>query len=113
MSLKSLSLRLKDVAPDLKITIDPGEFTGFEFQTGIGFSLFVRGVRGELGRGGRYLVGGAEDSEPATGFSLYLDSLMRGVAGDDGHQIYILPVRYEPGRAKKITPGRIPYHLRT
>lgn len=71
--------RLKDVAPELQVTVDPGEYSGFEFQTGIGFSLFAKGVRGELGRGGRYLVGSDKDSEPATGFSLYLDSLMRAM----------------------------------
>ena len=77
--LAKLLARLNDVAPELKITVDPGEYSGFEFQTGIGFSLFVKGVRGELGRGGRYLVDGDNDSEPATGFSLYLDSLMRAL----------------------------------
>lgn len=71
--------RLKDVAPELRVTVDPGEYSGFEFQTGIGFCLFAKGVRGELGRGGRYPVGGGEESEPATGFSLYLDSLMRAL----------------------------------
>ena len=77
--LAKLLSRLKEVAPELKITVDPGEYSGFEFQTGIGFSLFVTGVRGELGRGGRYPVGSDKNSEPATGFSLYLDSLMRAV----------------------------------
>ncbi|PCJ33477.1 MAG: ATP phosphoribosyltransferase regulatory subunit [Alphaproteobacteria bacterium] len=80
--LKEVLARLKAVAPELNVTVDPGEYSGFEFQTGIGFSLFVKGVRGELGRGGRYLVEGKEPeskSEPATGFSLYLDSLMRAV----------------------------------
>ncbi|VAX01938.1 ATP phosphoribosyltransferase regulatory subunit [hydrothermal vent metagenome] len=82
--LKEILARLKDVAPELDVTVDPGEYSGFEFQTGIGFSLFVKGVRGELGRGGRYLVEGGGTgselkSEPATGFSLYLDSLMRAV----------------------------------
>ncbi|PCI49969.1 MAG: ATP phosphoribosyltransferase regulatory subunit [Alphaproteobacteria bacterium] len=77
--LAKLLMRLKDVAPELRITVDPGEYSGFEFQTGIGFCLFARGVRGELGRGGRYLVGGDADNEPATGFSLYLDSLMRAL----------------------------------
>jgi len=83
--LAALLGRLKDVAPELRVTVDPGEYSGFEFQTGIGFSLFVQGVRGELGRGGRYLVSGGsnksqqEKSEPATGFSLYLDSLMRAL----------------------------------
>ena len=83
--------RLKKVAPDLMITIDPGEYTGFEYQTGISFSLFAGGVRGELGRGGRYIVN-AElgDGEPATGFSLYLDSLMRAINGfEQVEKIYV------------------------
>ncbi len=77
--LEKLLKRLNDVAPELHITVDPGEYSGFEFQTGIGFCLFAKGVRGELGRGGRYLVGDGAGSEPATGFSLYLDSLMRAL----------------------------------
>ncbi len=77
--LEILLNRLKDVAPELHVTVDPGEYSGFEFQTGIGFCLFAKGVRGELGRGGRYPVGGGQDSEPATGFTLYLDSLMRAL----------------------------------
>jgi ATP phosphoribosyltransferase regulatory subunit len=78
--------RLNEVAPNLVITVDPGEYTGFEYQTGISFSLFAGGVRGELGRGGRYIVNAERgEGEPATGFSLYLDSLMRalGVAEVD------------------------------
>lgn len=63
--------------PGLAITLDPVERRGFEYQTGVAFTLFARGVRGELGRGGRYLAG--RDGEPAVGFSLYLDSLMRAL----------------------------------
>ena len=60
----------------LALTIDPGESRGFEYQTGVSFTLLVKGVRGELGRGGRYnLVSG----ETATGFTLYMDSVMRAV----------------------------------
>lgn len=78
-----LTKRLAEVAaavtaaqPDITLTIDPGESRGFEYQSGVSFTLFARGVRGELGRGGRYLLGGGE---PATGFTLYLDSVMRAV----------------------------------
>jgi len=82
--LDKLLTRLRDAAPDLHLTVDPGEYSGFEFQSGIGFCLFVKGVRGELGRGGRYLIDSQKSREPksrepATGFSLYLDSLMRAV----------------------------------
>ena len=37
-----------------EVTIDPIENRGFEYYSGIGFSFFSRGIRGELGRGGRY-----------------------------------------------------------
>lgn len=61
---------------DLLLTLDPTEYRGFEYHTGISFSIFARGVRGELGRGGRYIL---PNEEPATGFSVYLDSLRRAL----------------------------------
>jgi ATP phosphoribosyltransferase regulatory subunit len=72
---------LKNIAPDLNITIDLGEYKNFEYQTGIAFTFFSRSGRGELGRGGRYMVNAdiKGGSEHATGFSLYLDSLMRAL----------------------------------
>jgi len=90
--LAKLVGRLNDVAPDLVITIDPGEYSGFEYQTGISFSLFASGVRGELGRGGRYVVNAERgDGEPATGFSLYLDSLMRALDGFEEEKKIFVP----------------------
>jgi ATP phosphoribosyltransferase regulatory subunit len=86
--LEALVARMRVVAPDLTLTIDPGEYQGFEYKSGIGFSLFAKGVRGELGRGGRYMVNGDKiqnanpskaSGETAVGFSVYLDSLMRAV----------------------------------
>ena len=58
---------------DTMVTIDACEVRGFSFQTGIGFTLFCADARGELGRGGRYLLKGTGES--CVGFSLYLDSL--------------------------------------
>ncbi|MAZ02319.1 MAG: ATP phosphoribosyltransferase regulatory subunit [Sneathiella sp.] len=74
--LKRVVEQLETAAPELTLTIDPGEYRGFEYQTGLSFTVFARGVRGELGRGGRYLL---MDGEPASGFTLFLDSLMRAV----------------------------------
>jgi ATP phosphoribosyltransferase regulatory subunit len=67
---------VRRASPDLALTVDPVEYRGFEYQTSVSFTAFARGVRGELGRGGRYVT---QAGEPATGFSLYLDSIMRAV----------------------------------
>ncbi len=55
---------IRDAAPDLMLTVDPVEHRGFEYQTGTSFTLFSRGVRGELGRGGRYRAGEARRASP-------------------------------------------------
>lgn len=71
--------RLRVGMPDLHLTLDPAENRGFEYHTGIGFTIFARGMPGELARGGRYLVKGHSDVgsvEPATGVTLYVDTIL-------------------------------------
>ncbi len=71
---------LSTCLPKVKVTIDPGESHGFEYKSGIGFAVFAPGVRGELGRGGRYMARGNDGGEePAAGFSIYLDSIIRAL----------------------------------
>ncbi len=65
-------------APDLDVTIDPIESRGFEYHSGISFTLFALGARGELGSGGRYLTTGGE---LATGFTLFTDMVLRASPG--------------------------------
>jgi len=68
---------------DLPLTIDPVEHRGFEYHAGATFTLYAAGVRGELGSGGRYLAGNggtaAGAGEPATGFTLFTDTLLRAL----------------------------------
>jgi ATP phosphoribosyltransferase regulatory subunit len=65
--------------PELTLTVDPLERQGFEYQTGLSFTIFARGARRELGRGGRYRIGGAA-GEPAVGFSLFADAMLGAAA---------------------------------
>ncbi|MDE1897385.1 MAG: ATP phosphoribosyltransferase regulatory subunit [Rhodospirillales bacterium] len=62
------------VLPGLPLTVDPVEFRGYRYHTGISMTIFAAGQQMELGRGGRYLCG---DAEPATGITLYPDSIIR------------------------------------
>ncbi len=57
----------------VRITLDPAERYGFEYQSWFGFTLYAAGIRGAAGRGGTYQIGGSE--EAATGFTLYVDRL--------------------------------------
>lgn len=72
-NLAAIVALIHQAAPDLTLTIDPTDHRGFEYHSGIAFTLLGRGVRGEFGRGGRYVN---HAGEAATGFSLYLDTLL-------------------------------------
>ncbi len=77
---------------DLPVTIDPCESHGFEYKSGIGFALFAIGSQSELGRGGRYLVVHPDGhTEEATGFSVYLDSLMDALPAPERCEKLFLP----------------------
>ncbi len=68
--------------PDLALTLDPVEYRGLEYQTGVSFTVFAQNGREELARGGRYAAGYPEDgtSEPATGFTLYMSAVLAASA---------------------------------
>ncbi len=65
---------LRAARPGLQLTVDPVEFRGYQYHTGICMTLFAAGAQAELGRGGRYLGG---EAEPATGITLYPDTIIR------------------------------------
>jgi ATP phosphoribosyltransferase regulatory subunit len=79
---------IQAAAPGLSLTVDATEFRGLEYQSGICFTIYSRGVRGELGRGGRYVL---SSHETATGFSLFGDSLMRALPAAQKPQKVFLP----------------------
>ena len=87
--LETVVAGIREVDPDLVLTVDPVEHRGFEYHTGLSFTLFARGVRGSLGRGGRYAAGG--NGEPATGFTLFLDSILRAAPAPPSPRRVYLP----------------------
>ena len=79
---------VRSALPDLSMTLDPVEYRGFEYQTGVSFTVFAEGVRGELARGGRYIT---EAGESATGVSLYMDSILRALPDAEPETRLYLP----------------------
>ena len=68
---------LQTLGVQAEFTIDPVENRGFEYYTLVSFALFSRSAQYELGRGGRYTISHENgEEEPATGVSLYVNTLM-------------------------------------
>ncbi|MBU8541383.1 ATP phosphoribosyltransferase regulatory subunit [Falsiroseomonas tokyonensis] len=85
-------------APALRITLDPLEFRGLQYHTGVAFTIFGAGRTGELARGGRYLSG----EEPATGMTLYPDAVLRAVPAAAPRMRVFLPQGADAGQATAL-----------
>lgn len=76
----------------VSVSIDPTERHGFDYQNWIGFTIFARSVRGEVGRGGAYAIIHPDGHrESAVGFSLYVDGLVDAGLGVTTLRRILLP----------------------
>jgi len=95
--------RVNAEVDDLTISIDPVENRGFEYHTGVTFTLFARNVRGELGRGGRYMAGMTDgEGEPATGVTLFMDSIVRSLPVPRVVRRILLPAGAPPSDGRRL-----------
>lgn len=96
--LKQIAARVDGAA---RLTLDPSERHGFEYQSWFGFTVFAEGIRGALGRGGTYRILGVD--EPATGFSLYPDPLIDAASGMEAkREAVFLPLGHDQESAARL-----------
>lgn len=97
--LRSIAAAVGDRA---RLTLDPSERHGFEYQSWFGFTLYADGARGALGRGGTYSIKGSE--EAATGFSLYMEPVLEalGAGGEDTRATVFLPLAHDRASAAEL-----------
>ena len=79
-SLLTVADTLKNLLPDVAITLDPLDMQGFGYHTSISFSLFAKGLRGAIAKGGAYRTG---YNEAAVGISVYMERVLRGLTPPD------------------------------
>lgn len=96
--LREIAGRVGEIA---RLTLDPSERHGFEYQSWFGFTIYADGVSGALGRGGTYRILGRD--EEATGFSLYPDALIDALAnGDTTRDTLFLPLGHDEETAARL-----------
>ena len=101
--LSSVLDLLSKRVPDIAVTVDLVEHRGFEYQRGVSFTAFARGVRGELGRGGHYVAGDhLGEGVPSTGFTVFMDTVLRCVAPPPRRRRVYLPLDADPDAAARL-----------
>lgn len=95
--LEAIAAHIGDAA---RITLDPTERHGFEYQSWFGFTLYAEGLRRAAGRGGTYRIAGSE--EAATGFTLYLDRLAEAAPQPEAARVCYLPLGHDRAAARAL-----------
>ena len=97
-ALKEIAARVGDKT---RLTLDPSERHGFEYQSWFGFTIYAENAPGALGRGGTYRILGRD--EPAIGFSLYPDKLVdRLAAAEARSDLLFLPFGHDEETAARL-----------
>jgi len=63
--------------PEINFFLDLTEMDDKNYHNGIRFTIFANNVRGEIAKGGRYLVKNQNIEENSTGFTCYMDTILR------------------------------------
>ena len=95
--IEAIAAKLGD---SVRVTLDPTERHGFEYQSWFGFTLYAEGIRGAVGRGGTYRIGGS--NEAATGFTLYVDQLAAGAQGSSAAAMIYLASGHDAAKAAAL-----------
>lgn len=73
--LSAVMQQMQALRPGLSITVDTVERRNFAYHKGVAFTVFAKGARNALARGGRYVTHGA-NPEPACGATFLMDTLL-------------------------------------
>jgi len=100
-ALRTIAGRVSGLA---RLTLDPSERHGFEYQSWFGFTIYAEGLPGAVGRGGSYaILGTGTETEPAIGFSLYPDDLIDALAvAEPRPDTLFLPLGHDAQAAARL-----------
>ena len=92
----------KSKYPEVNFFLDLSESNYLDYHTGTRFTFYAKNVRGEVARGGRYTL--KEDSKLAssTGFTCYMDSIIRASSFIDKINKILIPFDTSEKRKKEL-----------
>ena len=100
--LTATAAAIRRRVPELRLTVDPIEFRGFQYHTGVCTTVYAPGRHEELARGGRYLCGQGCEREPAAGITFYPDAVLRAAPSRAPRARVWIPAGASPARAAAL-----------
>ena len=66
------------------------------------FTIFAENVRGEIARGGRYISNNSNKEENATGFTCYMDTILRASSNTEKTNKILIPFNILNKKKKEL-----------
>ena len=76
-NIKNISSTVLIKNRKINIFLDLCEIDDKNYHSGIRFTFYAKNVRGEIAKGGRYNVDNLDKKKVATGFTCYMDTILR------------------------------------
>jgi len=98
---KSTSLEINNIQNIIKnfsynhkkvnIFLDLCEIDDKNYHSGVRFTFFANNVRGEIAKGGRYIINTLNKSDIGTGFTCYMDTILRASSIETVEKKILIP----------------------
>ena len=96
--LIKISQLIKIVKND-KLNIDFFETENEKYYDGIKFTFFAKDIRGEIAKGGRYILKYGNNRETAIGYTCFMDTILRASSFENKNKRIIVP--FNTSKSKK------------
>ncbi len=94
--------------PDVNFFLDLTEVDDKNYHNSFRFTIFADNIRGEIARGGRYISNNGNKEEKATGFTCYMDTILRASSNIEKTNKIMIPFNILNNKKKElITQGFI------
>lgn len=87
---------------DANIFLDFCEINDKNYHSGVRFTFFANNVRGEIASGGRYYIKNENKKNIATGFTCYMDTILRASSANLCQKKIIVPFDISKSKHKKL-----------
>ncbi len=100
--------KIREIAKAIKLNnndnlyIDFSEIDEKNYHSGIRFTFFAENVRGEVASGGRYLIKNDNKIETATGFTCFMDTIIRASSFENFSKKILIPFSIESSAKLKL-----------
>jgi len=88
--------------PDANFFLDLTEIDDKNYHNSLRFTIFADNVRGEIARGGRYISNNSNNEENATGFTCYMDTILRASSNIEKTNKIMIPFDILNNKKKEL-----------